>query len=75
MYRVSDAKGRLEMKEVVVGELDRNKLDSGDVFIVDSGNGVFVWIGKGKKNATNELYIIYPYVSSVTSFIHMSFGT
>lgn len=48
MYRVSDAKGRLEMKEVLVGEVDRSKLDSGDVFIVDSGNGVFVWIGKGK---------------------------
>jgi len=47
MWRVSDSMGRLEMKEVMLGEIDRSKLDSHDVYLVECGNGLFVWIGKG----------------------------
>lgn len=48
MWRVSDSMGRLEMKEVMLGEIDRSKLDSQDVYLVGCENELFVWIGKGK---------------------------
>eukprot|EP00128_Syssomonas_multiformis_P010037 Colp12_sorted_trinity150504_noHs@21067 len=45
MLRLSDASGKLEFKDE--GEIARSKLDSNDVFIVDAGFEVFVWVGKG----------------------------
>merc|ERR1719427_1766198 len=55
MFRVSDAAGHLKMTEVA-DKLDKSKLDSKDVFLVDAGTHLFVWIGKGasvdeRKNA------------------------
>jgi gelsolin len=44
MFQLSDASGSMTMTEV---PLDKKKLDSNDVFIVDCGHEVFVWIGKG----------------------------
>lgn len=46
MLRVSDAGGRMEMKEVS-SDVDRSKLDSNDVFLVNTGKELFVWIGSG----------------------------
>jgi len=46
LQRVSDASGVLEIKEVSRGKLDKTKLSSDDVFIVDAGGHIFVWIGK-----------------------------
>ncbi|XP_002155137.2 gelsolin-like protein 2 isoform X1 [Hydra vulgaris] len=46
IYRVSDASGRLEMK-LISNTLDRNTLDSNDVFICSAKNACFVWIGAG----------------------------
>lgn len=45
MYRVSDAGGSLKMTEVST-VLDKTKLDKKDVFLVDAGTHLFVWIGK-----------------------------
>jgi len=47
MHQVSDESGRMEIKEVGRGKLDKNKLDSNDAFIIDGGSNLFVWIGKG----------------------------
>ena len=44
--KVSDASGNVKMTKVG-DELDRNKLDRNDAFILDTGTEVFVWIGSG----------------------------
>jgi hypothetical protein len=46
--QVSDASGTVEMTEVASGEsMSRALVTSDDVFIVDDGIDVMVWIGKG----------------------------
>jgi gelsolin len=48
LFRLSDASGKLEFKEVAKGgAVKRNLLDPNDVFILDTGAEVFAWIGKG----------------------------
>jgi gelsolin len=49
LFRLSDASGKLEFKEVAssTGKVKRSLLDSNDVFILDTGAEVFAWIGKG----------------------------
>jgi gelsolin len=44
LLRVSDASGTLKVEEIAFG---RKNLNEADVFIVDSVNSIFVWIGKG----------------------------
>jgi hypothetical protein len=39
--------GVFHFAEVATGHFDKGALDSNDVFIVDAGQEVFVWIGKG----------------------------
>lgn len=51
LYRISDASGQMNMTLVGEGKLRKDMLDTNDVFLVDSGAQVFVWIGKG---ATKE---------------------
>jgi|EP00161_Ancyromonas_sigmoides_P016596 gelsolin len=48
LFRLSDKKkeGKLTLKKEAEGALDRKTLDSEDVFIVDDGFHVFVYIGK-----------------------------
>lgn len=47
LFRVSDASGSMEVKEVARGTIKQEMLDTNDVFVLDSGNSIFVWIGKG----------------------------
>jgi len=47
LYRISDASGHMEMSEVATGKLSRDMLDTNDVFLLDVGTEVMVWIGKG----------------------------
>jgi gelsolin len=49
LFRLSDASGKLEFKEVCTstGKVKRSLLDSNDVFVLDTGVEVFAWIGKG----------------------------
>ncbi|XP_065059180.1 advillin-like [Rhopilema esculentum] len=60
LYRVSDASGKLEIKETGKFPFTKDDLDPSDCFIVDAGSsGVFAWIGKGcttqeKKEAMNN---------------------
>jgi len=46
LYKMSDASGDLEMKEVGRGELTRRMLDTNDVMILDRVSEVFIWVGK-----------------------------
>lgn len=46
LCRISDESGKMEMKVVATGtNLNRNMLDSSDVFVLDDGYEVFCWVG------------------------------
>lgn len=45
IFRLSDAEGDIKFDEILRGSLDRSLLESKDVFIVDDGEEVFVWVG------------------------------
>jgi len=51
LFRISDASGKMEITSVARGKLERSMLDENDVFLLDTGSELFVWIGKG---ATKE---------------------
>nr|XP_022299451.1 gelsolin-like protein 2 [Crassostrea virginica]XP_022299452.1 gelsolin-like protein 2 [Crassostrea virginica]XP_022299453.1 gelsolin-like protein 2 [Crassostrea virginica]XP_022299454.1 gelsolin-like protein 2 [Crassostrea virginica]XP_022299455.1 gelsolin-like protein 2 [Crassostrea virginica] len=45
LMKVSDASGKIEMTEVKKGSVTRDDLSSDDVFLVDTGLQVFVYVG------------------------------
>jgi len=48
LFQLSDASGQMVFKEVANGKnCKKSLLDPNDVFILDTGAEVFVWIGKG----------------------------
>ena len=51
LFKVSDASGHIEKTQVGADRLDRSLLDTNDTFILDAGDTIFVWVGKG---ATKE---------------------
>ena len=65
LFKVSDASGKLETMPIAEGELNREMLDTNDVFLLDNDATIFVWIGKcatkeertgGMKMATDYLH-------------------
>jgi len=46
LWRLTDAKGTLQLREVARGNVNKGMLDSGDVFLLDTDTAIFVWIGK-----------------------------
>lgn len=53
IQHVSDASGRMEVKEICRGKLDKSLLTSDDSYIIDAGTSVFVWNGS-KSNAAEK---------------------
>lgn len=56
LHRLSDSSGQMTFRLEKKGSLNSRDLDTKDVFIIDTKQAVFVWIGKGtsageKKNA------------------------
>jgi len=47
LWRLSDASGDLKLSEVANGSFKKNQLDTSDVFLVDAGEIIYVWVGKG----------------------------
>jgi len=45
LFRLSDASGKIQF--TAEAKVSRSTLDTNDVFVFDSGNAIFVWIGKG----------------------------
>jgi len=45
LFRLSDDSGKLKFTKVAEGKLERSSLQSGDVFVLDAGFEVFVWVG------------------------------
>lgn len=52
--RVSDASGAMTVSVVGEGALKKAMLKSDDVFLVDSGESVFMWVGKGANAAERK---------------------
>lgn len=47
LFRVSDSSGSLTFSKVKENDITKNDFDSGDVFILDTSEQCFVWIGNG----------------------------
>lgn len=60
VFRVSDSSGELKMEEYKSGDDVKGcKLDSTDVFIVDSGDTVFVWVGTEASKSERRMGMKY----------------
>ena len=61
MFRLSDEKGILELKET---KFDKNVLSSKDVFFVDAGNILYIWIGtlSSKNEKINSIIFAKRYI-------------
>lgn len=46
MYKVSDSSGKIQFSTVKKGKLDMKDLNTNDVFIIDTDEEIFVWVGK-----------------------------
>ena len=69
--RVSDETGSLETSLVAEGSLTRDVMDPSDVFIVDTGKEVFVWIGSGASQAEKKNAMPYAHVSILPACSHV----
>ncbi|KAK4879724.1 hypothetical protein RN001_007870 [Aquatica leii] len=49
LYKCTEISGKYRVVEVKVGPLSQTDLNNNDVFIVDNGNDVWVWVGKKVK--------------------------
>ncbi|GAB0094218.1 Gelsolin [Sergentomyia squamirostris] len=47
LYKVSDASGQLQVDPVSQKPLKQEFLKTEDCFILDTGSGIFVWVGRG----------------------------
>lgn len=48
MFRVSDADGSLDMDEIASGDdISKDKLTSDDVYVINTGDHCYCWVGKG----------------------------
>mmetsp|Transcript_8068 Transcript_8068/g.14597 ORF Transcript_8068/g.14597 Transcript_8068/m.14597 type:complete len:823 (+) Transcript_8068:52-2520(+) len=47
LFKISDASGEMKTDLVQEGKLDRSNLSTEDTFLVDTGDALVVWVGKG----------------------------
>jgi len=59
LQQLSDSTGQLKLTEVATGTFKKSQLKSDDVFIVDLGNELIVWVGKGASKKERALAIQY----------------
>ena len=57
LWKLSDAGGDLTFELVKKGSVSRADLDEDDVFLLDSGNGIWVWEGKGASRAEKAMWL------------------
>jgi len=46
MFKIREEFGNVEFKDVLRGSIDKNELNSDDVYIVSTGERIFAWIGR-----------------------------
>jgi len=54
LIKVSDESGSLKQTTVATGDLKKEMLESADVYIVDNGSLIFVWVGKAATPAERK---------------------
>lgn len=47
LYKVTDASGKMQITPVASKPLRQETLDTRDCFILDTGSGIYVWVGRG----------------------------
>ncbi|XP_055384531.1 gelsolin isoform X2 [Condylostylus longicornis] len=57
LYKVSDQAGSLKIDTIATKPIRQEMLDTKDCFILDTGSGIYVWVGKGstKQEKTSGL--------------------
>ena len=56
MYKVSDESSEIKMEEVA---FDKASLNSNDAFLIDRGDVIFVWVGKGASKNEKRFSIVF----------------
>ncbi|XP_070852368.1 gelsolin isoform X2 [Drosophila suzukii] len=66
LYKISDASGKLQVETIGQKPLTQAMLDSHECFILDTGSGIFVWVGKGatQMEKTNAMTKAQDFLSS-----------
>jgi hypothetical protein len=66
LFRISDSTGELKVTSVGRGRLEKKLLDTTDVFLLDAGTQVFVWVGKGatKEERAKSMPLASSYLAS-----------
>jgi len=59
LHQLSDSTGQIKLTEVASGSFKKSDLKSGDVFLVDIGSEVFVWVGKDASKKEKALAVQY----------------
>ncbi|XP_021369925.1 gelsolin-like protein 1 [Mizuhopecten yessoensis] len=59
LFRVSDATGSLDMKLEKSGSINKGDFDTNDVFLYDTSDCLFVWIGKKSSPAEKKNAMTY----------------
>ena len=67
---MSDESGSMEITNVAEGVVNKSLLDPSDVFLLDTGKTVFVWIGSGASSAETKNAMPYAHVSSKICYFH-----
>jgi len=59
LHRLSDASGKVTFSKVSSGKLEKSALQGNDVFILDAGFHVFLWIGSNSSNTERKTALQY----------------
>lgn len=59
LFRLSDASGWMTFNKVKAGSVGKGDLDTKDVFIIDTKQSLYVWIGKGTSSGEKKNAISY----------------
>lgn len=71
VFSLSDEGGSLEFSLVAKGDLFKDVLDPADVFIVDNGKKVCVWVGSQASPDEKKNAMTYAHVSTHHVHAHM----
>ncbi|XP_066923102.1 gelsolin-like protein 1 [Clytia hemisphaerica] len=59
MYKLSDASGKLQFSTISTGSLNKSGLDTKDVFLVDGGSHLYVWVGNSASRAERQNGMVF----------------